>query len=216
VVKIGNLEIFITSFVVAFSGAIMPGPMLTATIAESSKRGIKAGPLIVLGHGILEIILILALAIGMASILTQGAIIRAVALVGGAFLVFLGFTMCRDALQERVDAADIFGGKRENKGFHPVLSGIFVSLSNPYWTIWWATVGLSYITLSLKKGGGGLASFFFGHILADLLWFTFIAAVVAGGSRFFSQKIYSYLISVCGLLLIGLGVYFIISGLRGF
>jgi len=213
---VGIVEIFLTSFVVGFSGAIMPGPMLTATIAESSRRGIKAGPLIVLGHGILEIILVLALVVGMASILTRDVIIQTIALLGGVFLIFLGFMMCKDALQERVSVEEIFSGKKESRQVNPVLSGILVSLSNPYWTIWWATVGLSYITLSLKKGSIGLALFFSGHILADLVWFTLIAAVVAGGSRFFGQKAYSYLVVACGLFLVGLGVYFIVSGLRGF
>ena len=43
-----------TSFVIAFSGAIMPGPLLTITIGESVKRGARAGPLIIVGHAILE------------------------------------------------------------------------------------------------------------------------------------------------------------------
>jgi hypothetical protein len=43
------LTIFFSSFIIAFSGAMMPGPLLTATISESSKRGFLAGPMLIAG-----------------------------------------------------------------------------------------------------------------------------------------------------------------------
>jgi len=46
--------IFATSFAVGFSGAITPGPLLVYSIREAIKRGFAAGPLVVLGHALLE------------------------------------------------------------------------------------------------------------------------------------------------------------------
>ncbi len=52
------------SFVIGLSGAMAPGPLLTITIAESIKRGPWVGPLIVLGHGVLELTMVIAIISG--------------------------------------------------------------------------------------------------------------------------------------------------------
>jgi arginine exporter protein ArgO len=65
------------------------------------------------------------------------------------------------------------------------------------------------LTLALKSGTAGIASFFTGHIMADLLWYSLIAAAVAGGRRFLKQQVYQVIIILCGVFLTGLGGYFI-------
>ena len=205
--------LFITAFMVGLSGAMMPGPLLTAAIAESAQRGFWAGPLIVLGHAILEFLLILALLAGLSVFITKTSVSMAISLVGGAFLLYLGFMMLKDTLAGRVSIEAAAAAENAGPLMHPVSVGIFVSLSNPFWTIWWATIGLSYLTLAMKNGTIGIAAFYGGHIAADLLWYSIISGLVAGGKRFINQKIYHLILSLCGLFLIGLGIYFIYSGL---
>lgn len=225
------LAIFTTAFIVGFSGAMMPGPLLTVTIGESARRGFWAGPLIVAGHAVLELALIMALVGGLSVLLTMTMVSQVIAVLGGAFLLYMGAGMARDAAAGRVSlkmAGNVGRGgnhsdsREESNGFrtpavqrrmHPVLAGILVSVSNPYWTLWWATVGLGYITLSLQKGTMGLTSFFTGHILADLVWYSLISAAVAGGRKFLSDRIYSGIIVACGIFLIGLGGYFLYYGM---
>jgi len=96
---------------------------------------------------------------------------------------------------------------------HPVLAGILTSISNPFWMLWWATIGLGYITLSLRSGYIGLTSFFTGHILADLVWYSLIAAAVAGGKKFLSDGVYRAILVACGVFLVGLGGTFLYYGL---
>lgn len=210
---IGTL--FITAFLIGLSGAMMPGPLLTVTIAESARRGFIAGPLIILGHIMLELILILALVAGLSVVLENASVSSTIALLGGLFLLYLGFTMSRDALKGNIVLGDINQDKAQpyKKGMHPVASGVIISLANPFWSIWWATVGLAYLTISLESGTVGLASFFSGHILADLVWYSLVAAVVAGGRKFISPPVYKYVITICGIFLVILGVYFIYSSL---
>jgi threonine/homoserine/homoserine lactone efflux protein len=78
--------IFFSSFIIALSGAMMPGPLLTATISESSQRGVFTGPLLIVGHGILELLLLVALVFGIAPFLQRGDVFAVVAISGGIIL----------------------------------------------------------------------------------------------------------------------------------
>jgi threonine/homoserine/homoserine lactone efflux protein len=206
----------------------MPGPLLTFTIAETARRGFLAGPLVILGHAILEIGLILALVGGLSFVLTMTGVSHFIAVAGGVFLLYMGAGMIRDAVSGRISLKML--GQEAQHGIRgvepgadqvsrvqgymrPVLGGILFSISNPYWLLWWATIGLGYITLSLQKGVLGITSFFSGHILADLVWYSLISAAVAGGRKFLSDRVYSGIIVACGIFLLGLGVYFLYYGL---
>lgn len=201
--------LFITAFLVGLSGAMMPGPLLTVTIAESARRGFKAGPLIVLGHAILELALIIALLAGLSLYLQKPVVTTVISVAGGAFLLFMGFNMIKDVLQGRVMLENSKNDTGKGINMHPIMAGILVSVSNPFWSVWWATIGLTYLTMALKSGPIGITSFFSGHIMADLLWYSLIAAAIAGGRRFLKQQVYQTIIMLCGLFLIGLGGYFI-------
>ncbi|SFH03141.1 Threonine/homoserine/homoserine lactone efflux protein [Desulfotomaculum arcticum] len=207
--------IFTTAFLVGFSGAMMPGPLLTVTIGETTRRGFIAGPLLVLGHAVLEILLVTLLVLGLASYLAADWIHAVIALVGGIFLIYLGWTMYRDAVKGKI-SLQLDKETAGSAGMHPVLAGILISLSNPYWSLWWATVGLAYITTSMALGTAGLAAFLSGHLLADLVWYGAVSAAVDGGRRFMNQSVYRGIIITCGLFLIGLGGYFAYHGFNKF
>ena len=201
--------LFATAFVVGLSGAMMPGPLLSATIASSARRGWKAGPLIVFGHGVLELLLIIALIAGLSAFLTKAEVTTVIAAVGGAFLIYLGYNMSRDARAGRIQLTTSGTAVKSGNDLHPVLIGLLLSISNPFWSVWWATVGLGYLVLAIPLGLTGVASFFTGHILSDLLWYTLISIAVAGGQKFLKPGVYNAIIFMCGLFLLGMGGYFI-------
>jgi threonine/homoserine/homoserine lactone efflux protein len=202
------LTIFISSFVIALSGALMPGPLLTATISESSQRGFITGPLMIAGHAILELALVVALLMGLAPLFQQQIVFVATALIGAVILFWMAFGMFRSLPTLRLSWEG--DHKRRN---HPVLSGILMSVANPYWIIWWATIGLGYIMYSWQFGLWGIAFFFVGHILADLVWYSFIAATVAGGRHFLTDRLYRGLIAVCAVFLVVFAGYFAYAGI---
>lgn len=203
------LTIFGSSFVIALSGALMPGPVLTVTVSESARRGAVAGPLMIFGHAILELCLVLALLAGLAPLFSRNDVFVTVSLLGGIILFWMAVTMFRDLPGLRLNFAD----DRE-KPRSLVLAGILLSLANPYWLIWWATIGIGYIMYSLKFGVAGIIAFFLGHILADLAWYSLISFGIAKGRNFFTDAFYRKLIGGCATFLVVFSLYFFYSGLE--
>ena len=89
--------IFGGSFALALSGALMPGPLLTVTVSESARIGSKAGPLLITGYGMLELLLVVALILGLGPFLKSPMVMGIIALVGGDMLVWMGIDMLRNS-----------------------------------------------------------------------------------------------------------------------
>ncbi len=187
----------------------MPGPLLTVTVSESTRRGALAGPLMILGHGILELALIIVLLLGLAPLLQRDAVFIFISLTGGSILLWMAFSMFESLPRLRLDLA-----VNDKKQRNLVFAGILFSLANPYWIIWWASIGLGYILHSVKFGAIGIAAFFVGHILADLAWYTLISFGVAKGRRFFTDTFYRRLIGCCASFLAIFSCYFFYSGIE--
>jgi len=122
------LTIFASSFVIALSGALMPGPLLTATITESSRHGFIAGPLMIIGHAVLELVLVAALLLGLAPLFQQPLVFVATALIGSVILFWMAFGMFRSLPSLRLS----WEGDQTRRN-HPMISGILMSVANPYW-----------------------------------------------------------------------------------
>ncbi|WP_319548809.1 LysE family transporter [Desulfogranum marinum] len=202
------ITIFSTSFILALSGALMPGPVLTVTVSESTRRGVVAGPLMIFGHGLLELTLVVALLAGLAPFFTRDDVFVVVSLLGGIILLWMACSMIKELPTLQLHDVD---NQEQTRSL--VLAGILLSLSNPYWFIWWATIGIGYIMYAAKFGFLGIGAFFTGHILADLAWYSLISFGVAKGKRYFSDTFYRRLIFVCAAFLMIFSCYFFYSGL---
>ena len=206
--------IFITSFTIAFSGALMPGPVLTATIHQVAKRGAWAGVLIAAGHAILEFALVVALYFGLGRLLENESLFRnvlgSVGLVGGLLLIAMALGMARyrpKPIEAEQSAA------ANGTWLEPVAAGIVTSLSNPYWLGWWVTVGLPLIAKSRAHALLGLAVFYAGHVLADFTWYGAVGFALAKGRAFAGGAAFKWLIRFCAVFMAAMGVYFIVSGI---
>jgi threonine/homoserine/homoserine lactone efflux protein len=195
--------IFASSFIIGLSGALMPGPLLAVTVRDTTRRGFIAAPLLVLGHGILELALVALLLLGLAEWLKGEAATIGIALAGCGALLWMAVGMVRevrflrfDAGAERANAAGLDSGSAH--GFwRPVADGILTSISNPYWSLWWATIGLGYLVISSGQGLTGVAFFFGGHILADAAWYLFVGLTVSAGRGRFTDRIYRGIVGAC-------------------
>ena len=198
--------IFATSFSIALSGALMPGPLLTVTTSESARRGYIAGPLLIAGHAVLELALVTAICLGLDVYLKAAPVRAATALLGGAVLLYLGVEMLRTAGRHSIPNR---GHSEATRSTTPVITGAVASLANPYWTLWWATFGLGYLMRISGRGVPGIAAFFAGHIAADFAWYSMVSLGVSKGAAIMNDRAYQALIRACGIFLVLFGGWFL-------
>ncbi|MFQ6041994.1 MAG: LysE family transporter [Candidatus Poribacteria bacterium] len=96
----------------------------------------------------------------------------------------------------------------------PFNLGVVISLSNPYWTFWWLTVGLKLVSDAIPGGVPIVSAIYFGHILSDFAWYCLVGAFVVFGRELLSTGAYRWMLAVCGAFLLRFGPYFIYSGGR--
>ena len=148
-VWIGIILFTATSFIVGLSGAMVPGPMFTVTISDSLKKGATAGPKIVFGHIITEFILILLIFAGLGWLIGSETAIFVIGAIGGLIMVLMGFQMARSSNSLQ----DLQKSSETSNGYGPIINGILTSVSNPYFFIWWATVGWAFMLKGIELAG---------------------------------------------------------------
>ncbi len=196
------LWIFFTSFFVAFSGALSPGPLLAVTIVNTGKYGNKTGSLLIVGHAFIEFILILLMVFGLSEFLKNKVFTKFIVSFGCIVLFLMGLLTILET-EKRINIS-------KNEKFSNMslpIKGIMASLSNPYWFLWWLTIGLTYFTISLKFGIKGVFVFFIGHILADFIWYSIVSFVIWKNKKFIEGKIYKLLCNFCGLFLVVFSIF---------
>ncbi|MFW9772182.1 MAG: LysE family transporter [Candidatus Thorarchaeota archaeon] len=209
-------NILLFSFLVALTGALSPGPLLTFTIYKSlkQKRGYLAGIYIVLGHATIEFLLIMALLAGASLFFQNIVFLMIIGIIGGIFLVIFGIFVINDALKAKTNS-NINAIEEKFKGFkgNSFLGGMIISISSPYWELWWAVIGLGFmINFQISFANPlGILLFFMGHELGDLIWYVPISAFIYLGGRVLNYKIYKYALITCGVFMIVFGVYLSIS-----
>jgi len=198
-----------TSFMLGLSGAMMPGPLLTLTISESARRGMRAGPQLVLGHALVEAVLVVLLFVGLADLVQRSEVFGGIALAGGVMLLWMGAGMLRSLPALSLNLQQ----QSQPRGLSPVVAGGLVSLANPYFILWWATVGIGYLTVTSDRGWPGGITFYCFHILADLAWYALISFAVSRGRNLLADQPYRCLIGGCALFLLAFGGYFGFHGI---
>ena len=203
--------LFLTAFIIALSGALMPGPMLAVTLGYSPRYGWKFGPLAVAGHGFLELALVSMVFLGAGPLIQARPVQGVIGLAGGSILIWMakGMFAMKAADHAETDRQDRAGGEGR-----ALVLGAVTSISNPYWTLWWATVGLAYLSMAAEKGGIGVALFFAGHICGDMAWYTLVSWAASRGRDLTANRYYRYLLVLCSAILLVLGVWFVIYGFK--
>jgi threonine/homoserine/homoserine lactone efflux protein len=204
------LKALLLGFSVGLTGALVPGPMLFATIEISLKKGWLAGPRVVFGHMAVELVLYMLILLGAASLVGSGTI-STVFLLGGLSLVVFGLLTLKDARAASSStriSQDSSGLKLTSS---PALIGLVTSVSNPYFWIWWLTARGALVLKEYELGVIFAMAYMIGHWTADLSWFTAISGSFSRGKTLLSQKMHRYILYTCGIFLVIFGLYFMLN-----
>ncbi len=178
---------------ISLSGVIAPGPVTAVTISKGTKSP-HAGAMIALGHGIVEIPLMILILYGFGDILKITYIKAIISLLGGLFLLKIGLDLVKGIKQAKIDSSD---GPSS-----PLRAGIILTLANPYFLVWMATIGSILIFRSYAFGLLGFIIFMIAHWSCDFLWLYFLSALSFKGGQFFGKKLQQVLFLICGVFLL--------------
>lgn len=204
--------LILTTFLISVPAVVSPGPLSAMALAQGVRTGKWAGTWLALGHGIAEGLLILGITLGLGVWLDKSPVRVVIGLAGGGLLAWMGWNLIRDALK-----GGLRGPQDEpaTPGQTNLLSaGALLSASNPYWMLWWLSVGAGLIAASRPYGLMGLGIFFVTHWLTDLLWLTFMGFLAGSGRGFINERVYRGMLLACGLFLLAFSGYFLYSGFR--
>ena len=190
---------------ISASGVMSPGPLFTANIVYGLKEGKIAGLKIAMGHTVVEFPLIVFLGLGTISLETFPEYRILITVIGAIGLfVFAGLQI-----------KSIFGKDFRNKtnsNKNSFLAGIFLSALNPFFIIWWLTIGIVLITESIALWGfSGILILFIFHIWMDYVWLFAVAGFASKAKNVLSNNNYKILIVGLSIILVCFGVQFLLQ-----
>jgi threonine/homoserine/homoserine lactone efflux protein len=188
-------------FIISFSGAIQPGPV-TASAITMGTRNRWAGVFLAIGHGIIEFPLMIFIIFGLGSVFQKTAAQITIGIAGGAVLLYMAYSMFKSAGHFSNPQADA----RKDE---PILAGIILTASNPYFLIWWATVGLALATDATKFGVYAFALFAVVHWFVDLIWVTALSLASFHGTTLLGPKLQTVIVKICAVAMLFFGLFFI-------
>jgi len=186
---------------ISMSGVMQPGPVTAATISLAAENK-YAGLLVAVGHGIVEFPLMILIVCGMDVILKSQVTQIVIGLVGGGLLLFMAY-------QTEVSIANLSKEQKVKSNHRPVLTGIVLTAGNPYFLLWWATVGLAMATAASKFGIWAFVMFAIIHWLCDCVWLHILSLAGFHGSKLMGIKLQKIVLVVCAVALLFFGIYFI-------
>ncbi|TBR08321.1 MAG: lysine transporter LysE [Candidatus Nitrosotenuis sp.] len=190
--------------IISASGVMSPGPLFVATITNGIRHGARAGLKIALGHTLIELPLVILIGLG---VLSLGAMPQFRILIGilGALSLF-GFAGMQIRSVLKNDPA------QSKSKYGSFLTGILLTGLNPFFLIWWFTIGFKLISDALLLWSiSGILIMFGLHIWMDYAWLVLVSFLSSRGQVFLSNKRYKMCMIGINLILIYFGISFILQ-----
>ncbi len=193
--------------VISLSGVMSPGP-LTAVIVGKGSESPHAGAWIAIGHGVVEVPLMIALVFGAGRLLNVPLVRESMSLAGAIVLVVMAIGLLRLARQGSMVA--------QRRMRSPFWAGMLLTIGNIHFLVWWATIGLALVLRAAALGVAAFVAMVTVHWCCDFLWSYFLSALAFRGGQFFGKKSQQVLFYVCGIILLFFAARLFYIGMYGF
>lgn len=199
-----NIWVFFASTIlISLTGVMTPGPVFAAAVIKGYKDE-RAGIKIALGHGLVEFPLMALIIVSLGYIFENDMVKLGIGLIGGTLLLFLGASMIRS---RKVVAEE----GNELLPYDSIVAGALTTASNPYFLLWWATVGAVLVLNAQYFGPIIVVVFAVVHWSCDLAWYTFTSVLVFRTKHLWTPRVQELIFGTCGALMMVFGAYFLIG-----
>ena len=196
-------EFVIIVIAISASGVMAPGPLFAANVSYGLREGSKSGVKMAIGHTIVEFPLVILLGIGVFSLEAFPEFRAIISIVGAITLFVFAFIQIKNVLQNNKDITSI-------PKHGPLITGITLSALNPFFIIWWLTIGFKLISdAMLIWAFSGILIVFFLHIWMDFVWLGGISFLASKSSRMLSNRNYKAIMIGLSSLLVYFGITFL-------
>lgn len=203
------LSFIVTVVLVTASGALAPGPLFFVVISHGARSGAKGGLAFSVAHSVIEFPLVILLALGLLTVANEPIIKLLTGVAGGLVLLVFGAIQIRDSLTSEFGAPSGGSGMSAK---NPLFLGLIFTGLNPYFIVWWLTVGGKLILDALAFASlAGVIIMYVSHVWMDYVWLTAVAHFAKMGMVVAGTRGYKALMIVFGVVLICFGLLFLVS-----
>ena len=196
------LEFAIIVIVISVSGVMAPGPLFAANITHGLKDGAKSGIKMAIGHTIVELPLVILLGIGVFSLELFPEFRTVISILGAITLFVFAAIQIKTIFRNKESTTNLKQG--------PLVSGILLSALNPFFIIWWLTIGFKLISdAMLIWAFSGILVLFVLHIWMDFAWLGAISYLVSKSAKILSNKNYKIIMICLSVMLVYFGITFL-------
>lgn len=197
------LEFAIIVIAISASGVMAPGPLFAANVSYGLRDGTRSGVKMAIGHTIVEFPLVILLGIGVFSLQVFPEFRTWISIFGAITLFAFAILQIKTVLQKKEDITT-----KPKQG--PLVTGIALSALNPFFIIWWLTIGFKLISDAIMIWAfSGILIVFFLHIWMDFVWLGGVSFLASKSSRILSNRNYKVLMIGLSLMLVYFGITFL-------
>jgi len=193
----------ISVMLISASGVMAPGPLFAANIVYGMNESTKGGIKMAIGHTIVEFPLIALLGVGVFSLEVFPEFQTIISVLGALSLFVFAYIQIRTTLQKEKS-------RTIQQKHGAIIAGLTLSVLNPFFIIWWLSVGFKLISEAMAIWAfAGVVILFLFHIWMDFAWLGAIAFLAKKSSKIISNKSYKIIMLALSASMVYFGVVFL-------